>query len=141
MHAHPTLETATMSLTVPAEAHSSRPTMIVLVHGAWADSQAGQVTRQLRHDGYRTVTPELGLNSVAKDVAIVRRRSTGSRVGRCWYPHSYGEGVTSRHRLRRRLPPWPPAAAACTSSVSLRSRPHRDPAAPRRQLDLANGTI
>lgn len=38
MHAHPTLETATMSLTVPAEAHSSRPTMIVLVHGPWADS-------------------------------------------------------------------------------------------------------
>ncbi|TCM37164.1 esterase/lipase family protein, partial [Kribbella sp. VKM Ac-2568] len=93
MHAHPKHKTATppgrrrriaalgaavlavliaaVSLTMPAEAQTTKPT-IVLVHGAWADSTSwDKVARQLKDDGYRTVTPELGLNSVAEDVTIV----------------------------------------------------------------------
>lgn len=90
--------------------------------------QPGQVTRQLSRDGYRTVTPELGLNSVAEDVAIVRRRSTGSRVGRCWYPHSYGEGFVGEDQVPEGLgwgevaassPPAPPTLAAGSSRLHL----------------------
>src|SRR5438552_3478544 len=55
-----------------ARAVESHPT-IVLVHGAFA-SPAGWdgVVAALHKDGYQTATPELGLSSVADDVAIVR---------------------------------------------------------------------
>ncbi|MGY4765766.1 alpha/beta hydrolase [Kribbella sp. CWNU-51] len=87
--------TAAVSLTVPAEAHTTKPT-IVLVHGAWADSTSWlDVARQLKDDGYRTVTPELGLNSVADDVAIVRTALDSIQGKKVLVSHSYGGIVTA----------------------------------------------
>lgn len=87
--------TAGVSLTVPAEAHTTKPT-IVLVHGAWADSTSwDKVTRELKDDGYRTVTPELGLNSVAEDVAIVRTALNKISGRKVLVSHSYGGIVTA----------------------------------------------
>jgi pimeloyl-ACP methyl ester carboxylesterase len=87
--------TGGVSLTVPAEAHSTKPT-IVLVHGAWADSTSwDKVTRQLKDDGYRTVTPKLGLNSVVEDVAIVRTALNKISGRKVLVSHSYGGIVTA----------------------------------------------
>jgi pimeloyl-ACP methyl ester carboxylesterase len=117
MHAHPKHRTATppgrrrriaalgaavlavliaaVSLTMPAEAHTTKPT-IVLVHGAWADSTSwDKVARQLKDDGYRTVTPKLGLNSVAEDVAIVRTALHEISGKKVLVSHSYGGIVTA----------------------------------------------
>ncbi|TCN41862.1 alpha/beta hydrolase family protein [Kribbella orskensis] len=117
MHAHPKHKTATppgrrrriaalgaavlavliaaVSLAAPAEAHTTKPT-IVLVHGAWADSTSwDKVARQLKDDGYRTVTPELGLNSVAEDVAIVRTAVDKISGKKVLVGHSYGGIVTA----------------------------------------------
>jgi pimeloyl-ACP methyl ester carboxylesterase len=60
------------ALSTSARAAESKPT-IVLVHGAFA-SPAGWdgVADALHKDGYQTATPELALESVAGDVAIVR---------------------------------------------------------------------
>jgi hypothetical protein len=128
MQPHPTLDTAAMSLTVQAEAHSNRPT-IVLVHGAWADSTSwDKVTWQLRDGGYRTVTPELGLNSVAEDVAIIStalNRIPGRKV---LVSHSYGEGFAGEDQVPEGLgrgevvassQPAPPTLAAGSSCLHL----------------------
>ena len=87
--------TGALSLTVPAEAHTTKPT-IVLVHGAWADSTSWHtVTQQLKDDGYRTVTPKLGLNSVAEDVAIVTKALNKISGKKVLVSHSYGGIVTA----------------------------------------------
>lgn len=91
---------AAVSLTMPAEAHTTKPT-IVLVHGAWADSTSwDRVARQLKDDGYRTVTPKLGLNSVADDVAIVSTALSKISGKKVLVGHSYG-GIVTMRRLPR----------------------------------------
>ena len=78
-----------------AEAQTTKPT-IVLVHGAWADSTSwDKVARQLKDDGYRTVTPELGLNSVAEDVTIVSTALNKISGKKVLVGHSYGGIVTA----------------------------------------------
>ena len=92
-----TLTGATNSGAQPAPPPSAtdKPT-IVLVHGAWADSTSwDKVTRQLKDDGYRTVTPELGLISVAEDVAIVRTALNKISGEKLLVSHSYGGIVTA----------------------------------------------
>jgi pimeloyl-ACP methyl ester carboxylesterase len=116
MHTHPTPETPTpphrrrriaalgvavlavltaVSLTAPAEAHTTKPT-IVLIHGAWADNTSWlKVARQLEDDGYRTVAPKLGVNSVAEDVSIVRTALDKIQGKKVLVSHSYGGIVTA----------------------------------------------
>src|SRR5690349_24479719 len=51
----------------------NRPT-IVLVHGGWAGPGSwSQVVGRLNHDGFAIVTPTLGLDTLAGDVAIVQQ--------------------------------------------------------------------
>ena len=46
---------------------------IVMVHGAWAGpSSWSSVVILLHEEGFRTVTPRLGLASLGEDVAIVK---------------------------------------------------------------------
>jgi pimeloyl-ACP methyl ester carboxylesterase len=75
--------------------NSDQPT-IVLVHGAWAGpSSWDSVVRQLNDQGFRTVTPTLGLTSLPGDVAIVDaalNRIPGKKV---LVGHSYGGAVIS----------------------------------------------
>jgi pimeloyl-ACP methyl ester carboxylesterase len=73
-----------------ARAAGSNPT-IVLVHGAFA-SPAGWdgVAAGLHKDGYRTVTPTLGLGSVSEDVAIVRAALDSISGDKILVGHSYG---------------------------------------------------
>ena len=71
-------------------AAESGPT-IVLVHGAFA-SPAGwdRVAEALHKDGYQTATPELGLESVAGDVAIVQATLDSIPGDKILVGHSYG---------------------------------------------------
>ncbi|HEX3814430.1 MAG TPA: alpha/beta hydrolase [Mycobacteriales bacterium] len=79
----------------PTSAHHSKPT-IVLVHGAWADPTSwNDVVPRLRHDAYRTVTPALGLVSVAADVAKVRAVLDSIHGPKILVGHSYGGVVIS----------------------------------------------
>lgn len=72
-----------------------RPT-VVLVHGAWADPTSwNRVVRQLRHDGYRTATPDLDLQSLAGDVADVRGALDSIPGRKILVGHSYGGMVVS----------------------------------------------
>ena len=72
-----------------------RPT-VVLVHGAWADPTSwNEVVRRLRHDGYRTATPDLDLQSLAGDVATVRGALDSIPGRKVLVGHSYGGMVTS----------------------------------------------
>ena len=67
-----------------------KPT-IVLVHGAFASPAGwGEVTDALHKDGYQTATPELGLASVAEDVAIVRSTLDSIPGDKILVGHSYG---------------------------------------------------
>jgi pimeloyl-ACP methyl ester carboxylesterase len=74
---------------------SDQPT-IVLVHGAWAGpSSWDSVVRRLHDEGFRTVTPTLGLNSLPGDVAsidAVLNQIPGRKV---LVGHSYGGAVIS----------------------------------------------
>jgi pimeloyl-ACP methyl ester carboxylesterase len=83
------------SKTFTASTRSARPT-IVLVHGAWADATSWtQVARDLRHDGYRTVAPDLGLLSLAADVATVQSVLDSISGPKILVAHSYGGEVIS----------------------------------------------
>ena len=74
---------------------SERPT-IVLVHGAWASAPGwDMVVAGLQKDGYMTVTPTLGLLSIAGDVAIVRTALDGIAGPKILVGHSYGGIVIS----------------------------------------------
>jgi len=71
----------------------NRPT-IVLVHGGWAGPQAwSQVVSRLNSDGFVTVTPTLGLDSLAGDVAIVQQALDSIPGKKVLVGHSYGGEV------------------------------------------------
>jgi len=79
----------------PGTSSAGKPT-VVLVHGAWADSSSwNDVVPRLRHDGYRTVTPDLKLDSVAADVAQVRAVLDSMPGPKVLVAHSYGGIVIS----------------------------------------------
>jgi pimeloyl-ACP methyl ester carboxylesterase len=69
---------------------------IILVHGAWAGpSSWNQVVRDLHDDGYRTVTPALGLQTLQADVATVRATLDTIPGKKILVAHSYGGAVIS----------------------------------------------
>ena len=75
--------------------NSDEPT-IVLVHGAWAGpSSWDSVVRRLNDDGFRTVTPTLGLTSLPGDVAIVDAVLNQIPGKKVLVGHSYGGAVIS----------------------------------------------
>jgi pimeloyl-ACP methyl ester carboxylesterase len=85
------LPTATAS----ANERHVRPT-IVLVHGAWAGpSSWDRVVRELRADGFRTVTPTLDLSSLAGDTATVTAALDRIPGRKILVGHSYGGAVIS----------------------------------------------
>jgi pimeloyl-ACP methyl ester carboxylesterase len=76
-------------------ANNNEPT-IVLVHGAWAGpSSWDSVVRRLRDDGFRTVTPTLGLTSLPGDVATVSAVLNQIHGKKTLVAHSYGGAVIS----------------------------------------------
>jgi pimeloyl-ACP methyl ester carboxylesterase len=79
-----------------ADAAEPHPT-IVLVHGAFA-APAGweRVASALHKDGYQTATPELGLASVADDVAIVQSTLDAIPGDKILVGHSYGGFVITQ---------------------------------------------
>jgi pimeloyl-ACP methyl ester carboxylesterase len=73
-----------------AGAAESKPT-IVLVHGAFASPEGwAGVADALHKDGYQTAAPELGLESVAGDVAIVQSTLDSITGDKILVGHSYG---------------------------------------------------
>jgi pimeloyl-ACP methyl ester carboxylesterase len=73
-----------------ARAAQTKPT-IVLVHGAFASAAGWDgVADALHKDGYRTAAPELGLDSVAADVAIVQSTLDSIPGDKILVGHSYG---------------------------------------------------
>ena len=105
--------TAAVSLTVSAEAHTTKPT-IVLVHGAWADSTSWlEVTlatqgRRLPHGGPRA-RPEQ------------RRRGCRDRPHRLGQ-HPGQQGARSPIRTAVSSPPAPPTAVRTSPPSSMRRR-------------------
>jgi len=74
-------------------ASDSRPT-IVLVHGGWAGPGSwSQVVGRLNDNGYATVSPTLGLDSLAGDVAIVQQTLDQIPGEKVLVGHSYGGEV------------------------------------------------
>ncbi len=83
-------------LPATARADDSEKPTIVLVHGAWASAPGwDMVVAGLQKDGYTTVTPRLGLLSIAGDVAIVRAALDGISGPKILVGHSYGGIVIS----------------------------------------------
>jgi pimeloyl-ACP methyl ester carboxylesterase len=75
--------------------HDDEPT-IVLVHGAWAGpSSWASVVHRLRDEDFRTVTPTLGLTSLAGDVATVNAVLNQIPGKKILVGHSYGGAVIS----------------------------------------------
>jgi pimeloyl-ACP methyl ester carboxylesterase len=75
--------------------NNDEPT-IVLVHGAWAGpSSWDSVVRRLRDEGFRTVTPTLGLTSLAADVASIDAMLNQIRGKKILVGHSHGGAVIS----------------------------------------------
>lgn len=95
-----------LSVSGPAQAsegddHTGRPT-VVLVHGAFADPTSwAKVNAGLQKDGYATVVPALGLQSVADDVATVRAALDAIAGPKVVVAHSYGGVVVSNAALGR----------------------------------------
>jgi pimeloyl-ACP methyl ester carboxylesterase len=78
-----------------------RPT-IVLVHGGWAGPASwSRVVSRLNDEGFVTVTPTLGLDSLAGDVAIVQRTLDGIPGKKVLVGHSYGGEVITDAASRR----------------------------------------
>lgn len=78
-----------------ADEGDGQPT-IVMVHGAWAGpSSWSSVVPLLLEDGFRTVTPRLGLTSLGGDVAIVKSALDQVRGKKILVGHSYGGAVVS----------------------------------------------
>jgi pimeloyl-ACP methyl ester carboxylesterase len=72
---------------------ASRPT-IVLVHGGWAGPESwSRVVSRLNDDGFVTVTPTLGLDTLAGDVAIVQQALNQIPGKKVLVGHSYGGEV------------------------------------------------
>ena len=91
------LFTVTLPLTALAgeRPHDEEPT-IVLVHGAWAGpSSWASVVHRLRDEDFRTVTPTLGLTSLAGDVATVNAVLNQIPGKKILVGHSYGGAVIS----------------------------------------------
>jgi pimeloyl-ACP methyl ester carboxylesterase len=79
----------------PSRNTSPRPT-VVLVHGAWADSTSwSAVAPRLEREGYTVVTPDLGLMTMADDVATVRSALDSIPGKKLLVAHSYGGMVIS----------------------------------------------
>jgi pimeloyl-ACP methyl ester carboxylesterase len=79
----------------------SRPT-IVLVHGGWAGPQSwSRVVSRLNDEGFVTVTPTLGLDSLAGDVAIVQRALDEIHGKKVLVGHSYGGEVITNAAFGR----------------------------------------
>src|SRR6266851_6547755 len=75
---------------------------IVLVHGGWAGPQAwSRVVSRLNDEGFATVTPTLGLDSLAGDVAIVRQALDGVPGKKVLVGHSYGGEVITNAAFGR----------------------------------------
>jgi pimeloyl-ACP methyl ester carboxylesterase len=84
-----------LPLPAAARAQDDQPT-IVLVHGAWAGPSSWKtVVRDLHDDGYRTVTPTLGLQSLPADVATVRATLDALPGQKILVAHSYGGAIIS----------------------------------------------
>src|SRR5438046_8707774 len=82
--------------TAGASDSETRPT-IVLVHGAWASPPGwDMVVAGLQKDGFTTVTPTLGLLSIAGVVAIVRAVLDGIARRQILVGPSYG-GIVISH--------------------------------------------
>ena len=80
---------------------ASRPT-VVLVHGGWAGPESwSRVVSRLNNDGFVTVTPTLGLDSLAGDVAIVQRTLDEIPGKKVLVGHSYGGEVITNAAFGR----------------------------------------
>jgi pimeloyl-ACP methyl ester carboxylesterase len=85
--------TASAAVAHPGE---RRHVTVVLVHGAWADSSSwNDVARTLHDDGYRTVAPDLEMQSVAGDVAALQSTLDAIPGRKILVAHSYGGVVAS----------------------------------------------
>lgn len=87
---------ATTAATTAARSAGSTAPTVVLVHGAFADPTAWDaVNVSLRKDGYATIVPALGLQSLSADTQIVRDTLDAIPGPKVLVAHSYGGVVVS----------------------------------------------
>src|SRR5712691_4124331 len=92
---------AVAGASVSASDGNSRPT-IVLVHGGWAGPESwSRVVSRLNDDGFVTVTPTLGLDTLAADVAIVQQALDEIPGKKVLVGHSYGGEVITNAAFGR----------------------------------------